>query len=421
MSEVDVAPESRGAGVGGGTAGGAGRRSGPGVGEQVVRFFSSYALSSFLLLVLFALTFVGTYYQRTHGLYAAQKRFFESLFVYVDVGGTAIPVLPGGALAMGLLALNLLLGGLVRIRKNWNTAGIIVVHVGIVLMLAAGLVKHQFSDDGYLRLYEGEQSDEFVSFYKWEVAIFEAEDREDVVEHLIPHDQLIDLTGGRRRVFTSAELPFELTLHTFVPNCWPARKGPMWESPGPTIDGWALKAEPWNKQAENNVAGMYAEVRDDSGLLQQTLLHGFETYPWTFESGGRTWAVSLRHKRYAMPWTVRLEDFTKEDHPRMTMARSFMSDVTVIEEDEQTKVRIQMNEPLREDGLILFQASWGPPDARPGQPLFSQFAVVRNPSDSWPLISCIIIAIGMTMAFVMKLMRFVRRQGRERERGTATS
>jgi len=159
------------------------------------------------------------------------------------------------------------------------------------------------------------------------------------------------------------------------------------------------------------------EARDGSGLLEQSILHAFERSPWTFESGGKLWGVSLRHRRFDMPWTIRLEDFTKEDHPGMTMARSYMSDVTMVEgSGVETPIRIQMNEPLRQDDLILFQASWGPQDAREGAPLFSQFAVVRNKSDKWPEYSCYIIALGLLMAFGFKLVRFIKRQQKRRER-----
>jgi hypothetical protein len=383
--------------------------------RAVAGFLASYGLSCFLLGVLFVLTFVGTYYQREHGLYAAQKRFFESMFVDVSVGSWRVPILPGGSLAMALLAVNLFFGGLVRIRKTWNTLGIIVVHVGIALMLAAGLVKYKWSDDGYLRLFEGEQADEFVSFYKWEIAIFDADTTGETRELLIPHEEIVELGIGEPRAFLSDDLPFDLVLSDFVPNCSPAPKGPMWESALPVVDGWALRPMPWQTDAENNVAGVYATATDADGSIGSSLLWGLERAPWTFESGGKRWAVTLRHKRYSLPWTIRLEDFTKEDHPRIDMPKSFMSDVSRIEAGEETPVRIQMNEPMRKDGMILFQASWGPQNARPGDPLFSQFSVVRNPSDYWPLISCIIIAVGMLLAFAMKLRRYLRDQTKRRQ------
>ena len=51
-------------------------------------------------------------------------------------------------------------------------------------------------------------------------------------------------------------------------------------------------------------------------------------------------------------------------------------------------------------------------DARPGERMFSVFAVVRNPSDQWPLYACIVIAAGMLMHFGRKLLRYVRSEVR---------
>ena len=73
-----------------------------------------------------------------------------------------------------------------------------------------------------------------------------------------------------------------------------------------------------------------------------------------------------------------------------------------------------MNEPLRTDGLVLFQANWGPQNAPPGTPLFSGFAVVRNPSDYWPLYACIVIGLGLLGVFLPRLFQFAGRQQRQR-------
>jgi hypothetical protein len=68
--------------------------------------------------------------------------------------------------------------------------------------------------------------------------------------------------------------------------------------------------------------------------------------------------------------------------------------------------------PLRDKGLILFQSSWGPQDAAPGDDLFSVFSVVRNPSDHWPLYSCIVIAIGMAITFIQKFLAYSKQQAK---------
>jgi hypothetical protein len=388
--------------------------------RRVLDFLGSFGLACALLLNLFLLTLFGTLYQVEGGLFEAQKRYFESWLV---VQRDPIPlILPGGLPCMGLLAVNLLVGGLVRIRKSARTAGVIVIHVGIALMLAAAFVKQFHSDDGHLTLYEGERSDEFVSYHLWEVAVWDASQQAEVVEHLIPHAELVDLAGDARRTFTSPALPFDLELSGFLPNCRPLPKGPMWQAESPVVEGYALEQMDEDKEAERNLAGVTARFRERAtGNTREDILWGVEYHPATFEAGGKTWAISLRHKRYSMPFTIRLEDFRKEDHPGMKLARSFESDVTKLEGGAEQTIRIQMNEPLRHGGLVLFQSSYGPSDARPEDRFFSVFSVVRNPSDHWPLYSCIVIAVGLLMAFLPKLYRFVRAQSQMRARTEGTS
>ncbi len=99
------------------------------------------------------------------------------------------------------------------------------------------------------------------------------------------------------------------------------------------------------------------------------------------------------------------------DHPGIGMPKSFASDVKVVEDGNERALKISMNEPLRAEGLVVYQASWGPSTARPGDPLFSTFAVVRNPADQYPLYSCIVIAIGLVLHFARKLIKHVKVEG----------
>lgn len=381
----------------------------------LLNVLGSYGLACLLLLDLFLLTWFGTLYQVENGLYEAQKLYFESWFV---VQRSPVPlVLPGGLLCMGLLAINLFVGGMVRIQKSKRTIGVLIVHLGIALMLMAGFVKLYHSEDGHLTLYEGEASDEFQSYFLYEVALWEADQKGPVEEHLIPNEHLIDLVDGRARTFHAAALPFKLELSGFLPNCRPMPKGPMWQGESPEVAGYALEQLPEEVETEKNIAGLTLRARDRAtGATHVDLLWGLENHPVTFESGGKLWAASLRHTRYPMPFTIRLEDFRKEDHPGMSMARSFESDVIQVAGGSEHKVRIQMNEPLRDGGLVLFQSSWGPANAGPNDKLFSTFSVVRNPSDHWPLYSCIVIGIGLLVAFVPKLLKFVRAQNAARGR-----
>jgi hypothetical protein len=215
-------------------------------------------------------------------------------------------------------------------------------------------------------------------------------------------------------VCSSDLLPFELEVTRYLTNCRVLPKGPMFDAALPVIDGYFLQREEREKENEQNVAGAYVAVLDPkSGSRREGILWGGARAPWTIEVDGQKWGLELRRTQYLMPFTLRMDDFKKEDHPGTMMAKSYSSDVTVIEGATSRPVKIEMNEPLRSQGLVLYQSSWGPQNAPPGAKLFSTLAVVRNPADQYPLYACIVIAIGMTVHFLRKLIRHVRAESRE--------
>lgn len=381
--------------------------------DAVVKGLSSLWLSVTLLILLALLTWLGTLEQVHTGLYEVQRKYFESLFLVHHAGSVPI-LLPGAMLVMGVLFVNLVLGGIVRLRKGWATAGVLVTHVGIIMLLVAGIVKTWYAEDGHVTLYEGEKANTFQSYQRWEVAITEDLGDGRVREFVAPEEAFLGATGATPATFTPAALPFDVQLGRFQKNCRVQPKGPMFDAPTPVVDGAFLQPVPVSTQAEQNIAGLYVTlVEKQGGKRHEGLLWGREEAPWTVEAGGKRWAVELRRERYPMPFTIALVDFIKEDHPRIDMPKSFSSDVTVVESGSTRPVRISMNEPLRAGGLVVYQSSWGPADAPPGTPLFSTFAVVSNPADQYPLYACIVIALGLTLHFSRKLARYVRSEAKK--------
>ena len=372
---------------------------------------SSFALSCTLLIFLALLTWLGTLEQVDKGLYDVQRRYFESLYVVHRAGPVPLP-LPGGLLVMGLLAVNLVMGGIVRIRKGSATLGVLVAHVGILMLLGAGYVKSFHSEDGHTTLYEGQSSNVFRSYNRWELAILQPLGDGRVREIVAPQEDFIGHQGLEPAKLASGELPFDVEISFFTPNARVLPKGPMVRTTMPVIEGYFISPLAVEKDNEMNIAAVVATVVDKTGgARQQAILDGFARQPWTVQVGGQEWGLELRREQYLMPFTVELDDFKKEDHPRLNMPKSFSSDVTVVEGGDKRPVKISMNEPLRQEGLVLYQASWGPSNARPGDRLFSTLAVVRNPADHYPLYACIVIACGLVLHFSRKLIRHIRSQG----------
>lgn len=381
-----------------------------GITRALLAVASSLGTSCVLLALLGILTWLGTLEQTRTGLFEVQRKYFESFFLVHQAGPVPIP-LPGANLVMCLLAVNLCVGGLVRIRKNWSTAGILVAHVGIALLLLSALVKHRMSQDGHVTLFEGQRADQFQSYFRWEIALQERLDDSRAREWTVPHER-IEAAGQAHVRVELPEVPFALEIERALVNCRPEWAREAAGDPA-VVEGVRLVAHPVDPRAEANIAGTGVAVVDErDGIRRKALLWGAEQKPFTFTAAGRSWALSLRKERYPMPFAVELERFTKEDHPGIDMPRSFESQVVVANGTSEREVRISMNEPLRDGGLVLYQASWGPSNARPGQKLFSTLAVVRNPADQWPLVACLVIAAGLLLHFVRMLWRHVRLEAR---------
>ena len=95
------------------------------------------------------------------------------------------------------------------------------------------------------------------------------------------------------------------------------------------------------------------------------------------------------------------------------MARDYSSYVTVQEGGKDRPVRIFMNNPLRQEGHVVYQTQFGQ-DPR-NRRFYSVFEVGRNPSDKWPEWSCYVIAVGLLIHFWRKLLLYVRAQARQRK------
>ena len=195
--------------------------------DLVARFFGSYGLACVLMFFLMVAVYFGTWAQVEHGLYAAQKKYFESWFYRHDLGPVPA-VFPGVVLLLSLLSLNLIIGGMIRMRWDWRRSGVLIAHFGIAFLMFAAFWKFQYSTEGHLRIYESgderiypRKSDDYASATEWEVAVREYAGLEGgpTLEYLVDSDDFLGLSGSRAHRFSSPDLPFELILEDFERNC----------------------------------------------------------------------------------------------------------------------------------------------------------------------------------------------------------
>lgn len=411
--------------------------------NQLFAFLASFGLAIAILVFMLIATFLGTIVQETvMSLPEAQRQYFDSwvilqrLDVVLAHFGFDVPIyqhgapsqgdlgwsssvripLPGGLLLMALLSLNLVCGGIVRMKKTLSRAGILIAHLGIAFLMLAGLVNEISADEGLLALYEGQRSAEYRDINRLEIAIMKRLEEGKVEEFTVSAEGLRSLRPGRRLTVAHPSLPFELDLHDFMVNSVLVHARGS-RTALPVIDGYRLQpVRPVVELDRQDRSGCYATARipgapDQVGILWQ--YDGepmFVSDPWTVRVGEEQYGVKLRLERREIPFEVQVEDFVADFFPGTRMPREYRSDVTVFDGDAETKHRIEMNEPLRLHGYVLFQSSWGPQNAGSDDELYTVFAVVQNVSDQWPAWACLVIGIGLTMHFGVMFFEYARRE-----------
>lgn len=382
------------------------------VAEKLFDFLAGFGLATVLLLLLGLLTWFATLEQIDNGLYPTLNKYFhwKSLFLLPEIQGKMVPLpLPGGYWVGAILLLNLTLGGVIRIRKGWKHAGNLIAHFGIILMLVAGGVAHHFSERGNMAVGEGESSDAAEDYFEYVVEVAEIRDGKPHDIHVIRGKHLDDLTDGRSRLFRLPKLPFDLEVAGWQNHAAPVSITERAPAASERVaDGYYLMEKPDEVNAEANTAGCYARiVRRDGTKSDPFILAGASFHPFSVRHEDRIFTVDLRKRLWPMPFTVKLDEFTAEFHPGTMKPSKFVSRITRIENGGEAKVTIQMNEPMRYEGLTFFQASYGPPGTGPGQRMYSVFEIVKNPADKWPEYSLYVVAFGMLVTFLTKFFGYL--------------
>jgi hypothetical protein len=374
---------------------------------QLFAFLSSYGLAITVLTFLLLITFLGTLSQKDIGLLDSQRKYFDSWWLIHDfnLGGTLIPVpLPGGGLLMVILFFNMLCGAVIRIRKGWRTFGVLISHLAIMFMLAAGFVSFLYKTEGAMPLFEGQASDQYQSYHDRIIEIhrFDAAGKGDDKALVIPMKHFEDLDPGKARTFFAKDLPFEMQVTGYRRN---ANVIQAEDGDKTAIDGYRVQEVKLAKEDEANVAAVEITVKLKDAVEQRAILWERQMEPFTVKVGDIAYAISITRMKWKLPFAIRLNDFVRELHPGTMKAKKYTSHVTKITDGKEEPKVVTMNVPVRDQGYVVYQASF----SQNSNGEQSVFTVVTNPSDQWPLWSCVAVAIGLIIHFLMHLVRFLSR------------
>ena len=378
--------------------------------KGLFNFFSSLKLTVACLVLGCVVVFWGTIAQVHLGLYKAQSEIFRSLVIYWQPPGAGfkVPVFPGGYSVGAVLLINLLAAHLRFYKPGKRKIGIMLIHVGVMLLLVGQMLTDFLSRESVLHLRLGQTKNYSEAPRAWELAVIDTTDKDSRKVVAIPCNLL-----ARLGVVTDPALPFAVSVKTYYAN------SELSETPAPGFEpvNGALAPAPaggaiWWRELPRETAmdrvdqpSAIVEIAGDHDgpgayLVSSLLAPG---RPFTFN--GRSYEMQIRPGRFPMPFSLHLLEFHHDDYPGTDIPRNFSSRVRLQnpENGEDRQVLIFMNNPLRYGGLTFYQASYDPDDRG------SILQVVRNPGWLTPYVSCVLVAAGLVTQFLSHLLPFLKR------------
>lgn len=365
---------------------------------RVMRFCADARWFSFMLLWLMFLLFLGTFSQKYIGLYQAHQLYFDA---YIWWLGGAFP-LPATRSILVLMAVCLLCKVLLE-RWTLKRVGSLVLHLGALLMLFGGFLSGMFASEGNVVLKEGGRANYSVDYYDVELAV--SLGNRDVA--VFAQEQL---RSGR--ILEAAPLPFSFLIEDFYKNvALTPREALLQETgKGEAVRGMRqavhIAGKAGFKEEEANISGLKFSLIPRKGEVVEDAPYGayalIENAPvqQTLNVGEAQYVVEVRHKRKPLPFSLELVDFRKVNYAGTNKAKSYESDVILIDGDVHWRSTIRMNEPLRYKGYTFFQSSFLTNEE--GQEL-SVLAAVHNVGRLFPYISTILMCLGLLVHLFMRL------------------
>ncbi len=397
--------------------------------KNCANFLASLRLTVVCLSLAIIVVFVGTLAEVHIGLYAAQAEIFRSFFVHWTPRGThlRIPVFPGGWLVGLVLLANLIAAHIKRFQFSKKKIGILMVHAGLIFLLAGQFFTEVFQVESQMRLPVGATMNYTEDSRNHELAVIDVTDPSHDSVVSIPEALLAK--GGE---IHPPGMPFTLRVKSYLPNSTPA--GPM-SGGGPKLQasqgiGRMLLFAPVldaERMDDENRPTALVEVMDGGHSLGDwsvsywlakvplarelqaefgAMLNVNLTEPQKFVVGGHTYEMALRPTRYPKPYSITLLEFKHDVYPGTDIPSNFSSKIHLSDpaRGEDRDVLIRMNTPLRYAGETFYQASFEEGD------MVSILQVVRNPAAVTPYVACLLVATGLIVQFLMHLIGFVRKR-----------
>lgn len=331
---------------------------------------------------------IGTLAQGQIGLHESLKIYFHSFVYFLGF----VP-LPGGLLICAVLFVNLLIKFIHESEWRWVKAGINLAHVGVLVLLVGGLISFLFHEEGALVVQKNTFQNTANAYVDTDLTVLKNGD----ILFSIP------LSKVENAEDKSFGLPFHLKILDICYAC------AIIARPVDEVEGWQGSAKGMKliegkaeKRAEENLQGISFEITEAGEADGKYVSFTFLPKPPVITVEGDTYSFLVERSRLPLPFSVKLDKFIADFYPGSNRAENYTSEITILENGQETRTVITMNKPVRIQGYTLYQSSYFD---LPNGETASVLSVVKNSGRLFPYISLILISFGLGLHLVLILMK----------------
>ncbi len=341
----------------------------------------------YVLPIVMGYLVTGTIAQKYIGLYQATQIYFSAPIIWLGW----FP-LPGMPVFLGLILINITFKILFKSPWNIQTSGIILTHIGMMMLLLGGLFTALFSSEGYVALKKGDVINIVSDYHIREFVVLDGNHK------AIESFNSDDIEKGQ--VIKFDDLGFSIEIITSCKNCKISAR----ENKTPNHKGMAkhmqLSSIELKNNDEENMAGVIFQIKHKDNQNIFVVLEEVQKYP-LITIDGKNYKFALRKAQRQLPFSIELLDFEKETYASSAMAKSYKSTVLIKDGGAQWESIISMNSPLRYKGYTFFQSSF----SKTEQGDMSVLAAVWNAGRSFPYIAGTTMCIGLLIHIFLRLRR----------------
>ncbi len=398
--------------------------------RAAARLVASLKLTVALLVAAMVLVYAGTWAQIDNDIWRVQSQYFYSFYTWIDfrtllprprggVGGVpgGFPF-PGGYTVGLLMVINLLAAHASRFIWSWKRSGIILIHLGLLILLAGQLITSLLAVESQMMIRQGQTAQYSEDTRVVELAVIDPADPATDKVTVIPQERL---RGGA--LIDSPQLPWRVRIEQFFPDSrilGPMQAGPQADPRATQGAGQKLTVVPSTASGVGPMTqampSAYITLARDGKPLGTWLVSLFFDGPQEVGTGPQRRLIELRHKRLYKPYSVELLKFSHDRYPGTDIPRNFSSLVRLVDPRHHVDRQelIWMNHPLYYRGETFYQASFSGEDT-------TVLQVVSNPGKWIPYIACAIGGFGMALHFLLHLIGFLRKRNAPTSTTAATS